>query len=173
MKIYLSDKRKKYQIISLLLLSHKQEKVYRGPFYIFSDDFILFKDFFIKFMNSMSHTRTSLFILLSCRWFSEIWLEMTTFHTLIPIPILFYSSSLFSPFFVVIFFSSCIYQEHPSCSSPLFGLPLPLLSIHAADDPIIHIDTMPCRSGVVGVIENMVIVHDNIFLCLLLVIFIF
>ena len=156
-----------------MLLSHKQEKVYRGPFYILSDDFILFKDLFIKFMNSMSHTHISLIFLMSWRWFYEIQLEMTTFHTLIPIPLSFYSSSVLSPFFVVIFFSSFIYQEHPSCLSPLFGLPLPFLSIHAADDPIIHIDTMPCRSGVVGVIENMVIVHDNIFLCLLLVIFIF
>ena len=54
-------------------------------------------------------------------------------------------------------------QEHLPCPPPLLGLPLPLLSIHAADDPIIHVDTMPCRSGVVGAIENMVIIHGNIF----------
>jgi hypothetical protein len=29
----------------------------------------------------------------------------------------------------------------------LRGLPLPLLSLQSADDPIIHIDTSPCRSG--------------------------
>jgi hypothetical protein len=36
------------------------------------------------------------------------------------------------------------------------GLPLPLLAMQAADDPIIHIDSMPCRSGVVEAVENLV-----------------
>lgn len=39
----------------------------------------------------------------------------------------------------------------PSCS-----LPVPLLAIHAADDPILHIDVMPCHSGIVRAIDNLV-----------------
>lgn len=36
------------------------------------------------------------------------------------------------------------------------GLPLPLLALNAADDPIIHVDSTPCRSGVVGAVDNLV-----------------
>ena len=36
------------------------------------------------------------------------------------------------------------------------GLPVPLLSIHAADDPIIHVDTLPCRTGIVEALDNLV-----------------
>lgn len=47
-------------------------------------------------------------------------------------------------------------------SSPLSSLPLPLLSIHAADDPIIHVDTLPCRSGILKNIDNLVIQYNKI-----------
>jgi hypothetical protein len=43
-------------------------------------------------------------------------------------------------------------QKGPLSSS----LPLPLLAIHAADDPILHVDSMPCNSGIVHAIDNLV-----------------
>ena len=36
------------------------------------------------------------------------------------------------------------------------GLPIPLLAINAADDPIIHVDTAPCRSGAAAAVENLI-----------------
>jgi hypothetical protein len=36
------------------------------------------------------------------------------------------------------------------------SLPLPLLAIHSADDPILHVDSMPCNSGIVHAIDNLV-----------------
>jgi hypothetical protein len=36
------------------------------------------------------------------------------------------------------------------------GLCVPLLALHAADDPIIHVDSMPCRSGAAGAVDNLV-----------------
>ena len=34
-------------------------------------------------------------------------------------------------------------------------LPVPLLVIHAIDDPIIHADTLPCNSGVANTVDNL------------------
>ena len=33
---------------------------------------------------------------------------------------------------------------------------MPLLTLNAADDPIIHVDTTPCQSGVVGAVDNLI-----------------
>ena len=41
-------------------------------------------------------------------------------------------------------------------NNTLAGLPVPLLTLNAADDPIIHVDTTPCQSGVVGVVDNLI-----------------
>ena len=41
-------------------------------------------------------------------------------------------------------------------------LPVPLLVIHAIDDPIIHADTLPCNSGVANTVDNLcVLVTKN------------
>ena len=53
-------------------------------------------------------------------------------------------------------------SQHPICH----GLPLPLLCLHAADDPIIHVDTMPCRIGIAKAIDNMVNYYYH-FYCLI------
>jgi hypothetical protein len=50
--------------------------------------------------------------------------------------------------------SECI-DEYLS-GYPVSGLPVPLLALQAADDPIIHVDTMPCRSGVASAVDNLV-----------------
>jgi predicted alpha/beta-fold hydrolase len=37
------------------------------------------------------------------------------------------------------------------------SLPVPLLVIHACDDPIIHADTLPCHSGIAETVDNLVV----------------
>jgi hypothetical protein len=52
------------------------------------------------------------------------------------------------------------------------ALPLPLLAIHAADDPILHVDTMPCNSGIVYAIDNLVI-HKYVYIYIYTYIYIY
>jgi len=41
------------------------------------------------------------------------------------------------------------------------SLPVPLLVIHAIDDPIIHADTLPCHSGVAETVDNIAVLVTN------------
>lgn len=69
---------------------------------------------------------------------------------------LLYSLHYYSILYSCLHFSSLI-------SSFQGGLPVPLLSIHAADDPIIHVDTLPCRTGIVEAVDNLVLLNHLAF----------
>lgn len=42
------------------------------------------------------------------------------------------------------------------------SLPVPLLVIHAIDDPIIHADTLPCHSGVAETVDNIAVLVTSL-----------